>query len=260
VKCGKPPVSLSTQQIPAHAPELPSESNSKVSSDVIISHKHKFIFIKTEKTAGTSIEIALSKICGPDDIITPISKADETLRWKMGGLSPRNYKIPFHTYKMNDWLDFLIKRKRVAFYNHAGSEFIKEHLDSHTWNSYYKFCFERNPWDKVVSFYFWRNKTEPRPPISEFVQKDEANIVRGFSLYTIRSQVVVDRVYLYENLKESLDHIAEKLGLREQLQLPMAKSNIRPSKQSYRDLLSDVDRRKIAVVYAREIALFNYEW
>ncbi len=227
---------------------------------MIVSHKHKFIFIKTEKTAGTSLEIALSRICGQDDIITPISKADETLRWEMGGLSPRNYNIPFHKYSRRDWFDFFLKKKRISFYNHVGSEFIKDHLDSHAWNSYYKFCFERNPWDKVVSFYFWRNKTEPRKPISDFVQREEANILRGFSLYTIRSQMAVDHVYHYENLEESIVHIAEKLGLKAELQLPRAKSGFRSSRQSYRDLLSDADRRKIAVVYAREIALFNYEW
>ena len=39
---------------------------------VIVSHKHKFIFIKTRKTAGTSIELFLSRFCGEKDIITPI--------------------------------------------------------------------------------------------------------------------------------------------------------------------------------------------
>jgi len=40
---------------------------------MIISHKHKFIYIKCRKTAGTSIEMSLSKLCGPQDIITPLT-------------------------------------------------------------------------------------------------------------------------------------------------------------------------------------------
>jgi hypothetical protein len=30
---------------------------------MIVSHEHKFIFLKTKKTAGTSIELALSALC-----------------------------------------------------------------------------------------------------------------------------------------------------------------------------------------------------
>jgi hypothetical protein len=39
---------------------------------MIVSHKYKFIFLKTKKTAGTSIEISLSRYCDEDDIITPL--------------------------------------------------------------------------------------------------------------------------------------------------------------------------------------------
>ena len=55
---------------------------------MIISHKHKLIFVKTKKTAGTSFEIALSNFTNQASIITPISKDDEKLRQKMGLLGP----------------------------------------------------------------------------------------------------------------------------------------------------------------------------
>lgn len=43
---------------------------------MIVCHEHKFIFIKTRKTAGTSAEIALSQHCGTRDIITPMAPED----------------------------------------------------------------------------------------------------------------------------------------------------------------------------------------
>ena len=57
---------------------------------MIISHKYKFIFLKTKKTAGTSIEISLSRYCGNNDIITPISIRDEAIR-KLLGKKPQNF-------------------------------------------------------------------------------------------------------------------------------------------------------------------------
>ena len=39
---------------------------------MIISHTHKYIFLKSLKTAGTSVEAALSKHCGAGDMVTPL--------------------------------------------------------------------------------------------------------------------------------------------------------------------------------------------
>ena len=60
---------------------------------MIISHLHKFIFIKTKKTASTSIEVGLSGICGPRDSITPLMQPDEARRRKMGYRGMQNFKL-----------------------------------------------------------------------------------------------------------------------------------------------------------------------
>ncbi len=57
---------------------------------MIVSHKHQFVFLKTRKSAGTSAEIALSKHCGPDDIITPLSPEDEAMRRDLGYRGAQN--------------------------------------------------------------------------------------------------------------------------------------------------------------------------
>jgi len=227
---------------------------------MIISHKHKFIFIKTEKTAGTSIEIALSKFCGPDDIITPIGSTDDSKRSELGYRGPQNYFIPFNRYSKNDLIRALSAKERLRFFNHAGAGFIKRYIDKDIWHSYFKFSFERNPWDKVLSWYYWRYKVDPRPSITDFVQSREANIIKGFELYSVDSEIVVDKVFFFEQLVQAMEEVSRHVGLPEIPVLPSAKAGHRRDKRHYRNVLSDEDRRKIEKVYAKEIAYFKYEW
>ena len=45
-------------------------------TSMIISHRHKFVFLKPRKVAGTSVEVALARHCGEEDIVTPIGTFD----------------------------------------------------------------------------------------------------------------------------------------------------------------------------------------
>ena len=80
---------------------------------MILSHEHKFIFLGTKKTAGTSIELALSELCGPDDVITPLTREDEARRagrrgaqnWRLHSWwkSPRLLKRAWFKFSAKDY-------------------------------------------------------------------------------------------------------------------------------------------------------------
>lgn len=233
---------------------------------MIISHKHKFIFIKTRKTAGTSIEIALSKICGPNDIITPIGGVDGNYRQKKGLRGEQNYHIPLSAYSKKDVLRAIYHRKRLIFKQHNSAADIKEKISSDIWKNYFKFCFERNPFDKAVSWYYYRGRrgSNKYDTIMDFIKSGKIKGASGFELYSINSIPVVDKIYKFEELSESINDINRRLniGTKEKIELPKfkAKGGIRKDKRHYRDILSDQEAECLSKIFAREIAFFNYKF
>lgn len=228
---------------------------------MIVSHKYRFIFLKTAKTAGTSIEIALSRFLGPDDIITPISAADEALRRSAGGRGPQNYRIPIQQLRLRDLVAGIYDRRRLRFYNHMPGCEVRERLRQDVWENYFRFCVERNPFDRVISLYYWTFRSEPRPTLDEFVQTGDLQILtrRGREMYTDSSgNVLVDQVCRYEDLGSELEAFRLRIGLPESLSLPRAKASHRADQRHYREILSDQSRRVIETRFAREMSMFDY--
>src|SRR5437868_7306163 len=181
---------------------------------MIISHNYKFIFIKTAKTAGTSIEVFLSKQCGPRDIVTPIAPPIE-------GHQPRNYQgfinpISEIIETPGKFLSALRRAftSREKFYNHIPASLVQKRVPAHVWNGYFKFCVERNPWDKVLSHYQMRAARQGgslsldeylatgRFPLNSFRYTDAA-----------RGKIIVDRVLRHESLMDGLAELLSALSV-----------------------------------------------
>ena len=230
---------------------------------MIISHEHKFIFLKTKKTAGTSIEIALSKLCGPDDILSPLTEIDEALR--AGGRGAQNWRR--HSWWASQqplwkrrWRKF--SAKDYGFYNHMPAAEVKALLNDDTiWRSYFKFAFDRNPWDRQVSYYHHRYRRAENPaPFERFLRSGRNARLDNYEIYSLDGDVAVDFVGRYETLTEDLNKALAQVGLKLESELPRAKGDFRKDKRPYRDYYTDDTRRIVEAWYSREIKLLDYEF
>ncbi len=200
---------------------------------MIISHKHKFIFVKTEKTAGTSIEVYLSQFCGKDDILTPFGRAEN-------GHEPRNY---------------------YGFYNHMDARTIRSMVSERIWNNYYKFCVERNPWDKSLSHYhFMNNRFEGgRMTLDKYMSRGEFCL--NYPRYTDGERIIVDHVAKYENLSRELGEIFSRLGVPFEGSLnAYAKSGYRKDRRPYQQVLTKKQSCIIKAAFQREIEFHGYSF
>lgn len=230
---------------------------------MIVCHRHRFIFLKTRKTAGTSIEIALSHLCGPGDIVTPISPADETLRRKAGGTPPQGWAAPFGDYDLADWWRLALKgRRKPRFFNHIPATEARALVGAEIWDSYFKFCFERNPWDKVVSWYYhrYRKRPESLPPFAEFVHSGEATAVSDFDRYSINGRPAMDFMGRFETLHQSLEEVRSLIGLPPLPDLPRAKGSFRRDRNPLAEIYGPEERNIVSRAFSREIALLGYRF
>ena len=227
---------------------------------MIVSHRLRFVFVKTKKTAGTSLEIALSGLCGPEDVITPISPADEAERRRLGYPGPQNLDRP--AARASSLRRALRRGRGRRFRNHTPAATARALLTPDVWGRYFTFAFDRNPWDRAISMYHWRGG-EPRfGSIGGFLRSDAARAFSNYDRYAIDGVVAVDRVYRYEEMEEALRDITRRLSLDAPLALPRhrAKGGLGRDPRHYREILDPEEREWIAVVCAREIRLLGYEF
>jgi len=229
---------------------------------MIISYEHKFIFIKTAKTAGTSIEVFLSQQCGAEDIITPIAPPVE-------GHQPRNHEqlvnpISELVRQPEGLLAALrnVFERRKKFYNHMPAWLIQRRVPVRVWNTYFKFCVERNPWDKVLSHYYMTaSRAGGSLSLDQYLAGGRFPI--NYFRYTDPSgaRIIIDRVVRYENLIRDLAEVFTRINVRFEGNLGVrAKSDYRTDYTPYQEVFNEDQRRIVEQAFAREIELHGYRF
>lgn len=245
---------------------------------MIISHKWKFVFIKGRKVAGTSVEIALSEICGPHDVLTPISPPDEMVRIS-NGMACQNYS--FNRQTEIDYIEG-VKRKHipesasspipVRFYNHMSLREVYERSEWHI-RDYKVFCIERSPYSKIIS---WANMAigwdsyvsgglmqATRSSLIEFF-KDAFKTgrfatVRNIDLYRGPGNEIAAETLRYSELKIDFARFLNSIGVRSIPTLPHAKRGVMADTIDPRAVFRRDQLDQINEVFGEEFETFGYK-
>jgi hypothetical protein len=228
---------------------------------MIISHKYRFIFIKTPKTAGTSIEVFLSQHCGDNDILTTIYPQVEphVARNYMGYWNPLREILYFRGQRMGMILKKCLARQK--FSNHVSAKVVQLRISRKIWNEYFKFCVERNPWDKTLSHYGMINyRAGGNITLDDYFSAGKFCV--NYPIYTDKAgELIVDRVIKYESLMDELGEVFGALGIPFNGTLGVkAKAEYRNDRRPYQEVFSDKQRRIIEEVFAKEIELHGYNF
>jgi hypothetical protein len=144
----------------------------------------------------------------------PLTREDEARR--AGRRGAQNWRL--HSWWKSPrllksaWFKF--SAKDYGFYNHMKAEEMRAHIDPAVWRSYFKFAFERNPWDRQVSLYYHRyREKDDRPDFATFIHKDKKAHINNFGVYSIDGNLAVDFLGRFETLEKDLPFALEHVGL-----------------------------------------------
>lgn len=237
---------------------------------MLVSHRKKFIYTKTIKTAGTSVESYFEKYCMPEgDWVFSHTREEYSSR---SGIIGYRGSEP----KGKRWL------------NHTPAAAIKDEVSQTVWNDYFKFCVVRNPFTKMVSAYHHFVAKQPTPSLKRRLakqirrlqtgQQNPADLVQGEThterfqswvknggwiddrdKYIIDDQVCVDYFILQEDLASGVEHVCKRLQIPfESENLPNLKTQKAtksiPIAEYYDSETIDIIER----LYAYEIEKFGY--
>ena len=142
------------------------------------------------------------------------------------------------------------------FYNHIPASLVRSRVSAEVWNSYTKFCIERDPFDKTLSHYYMlKTRSGGKLTLDEYFRR--GRFCLNFPQYTdSRGKVIINHILRYEDLNTELTQMFAILGIPFSGRLEeKAKGGMRKDCRSYQEVLTEQQIERVSQVYARELAI-----
>ena len=237
---------------------------------MIISFKYKFIFIKSYKTAGSSIENYLYPYLNNKDILAPTEDYNGINCW--GDFDAKNIEYHFGEEFLKKKINYKMK-----YFAHMPIWLVKERLkplsdklNYDIFKNFYKFGVIRNPFDTIVSHYYWLNAKNNRNSklvsFNKILKELESNIFPQYGLLNLNkfmdknyNEILCDKIIKYEDLNKELAIVFNKLRIPFDGELKIfKKKSIR--KKDYKDFFDDKSQKLITEIFWKDLEMFNYSF
>lgn len=237
---------------------------------MLVSHRNRFIFIKTMKTAGTSVEVYFEPWCLPEGCPSGAEYRAASVT-EAGIVGFRGYPRPWPF--------------RPTWHNHMPAKQIRRLVGASVWENYFKFTVVRNPFDRLVSAFYYlasarppsarpaRRWTRLRPAIVPTSGRNDAETIAHFrawvqtarlpqdrQLYCIEGQEAVDCFIRHEDLPAGVEAVCTRVGAHFDLgRLQAFKSQFRNRGIEVCDFYDRATEVLVREQYAWEIDRFGYD-
>ena len=158
------------------------------------------------------------------------------------------------------------------FNRHATCLKLQRDLPPEIWENCFKFAFVRDPYDRMLSWYFYRKRDQLKDPayqrhhlytgnisFDEFVDtftEKELMFKQVDFIAPHSGGLLVDRVGRFENLQEDFSSICEQLDIPH-IQLPTIRSSKKPG-SDLRDLWTSKSRGIVNEYFREDFEFFGY--
>jgi hypothetical protein len=210
----------------------------------MISHRYKCIFVEVPKTASTSVRAILGTPPKPHLNLWQIKFLMENYWTRSGGLGNRLLEAAY----------LLLPAAR------------RERVGRGQFESYFKFGFVRNPWDRTVSLYKRREGMQLREKMTfddfvEWITFSSSTCVHPMPsrnqldwFVDPHGNVIADFIGKFETLADDWRFVAGKLGVSPEL--PHLNEN--PAGRHYTEFYTPKTRQIIAEKFRTDIEHFGY--